>query len=97
LYVIVRNGDDFGIGQFAIQDVDTDGDSIVDSYERKFNLDPNVANTPNSDIDGDGLNDFYEVLVGTKPTVKDTDGDGFNDGVEEQQNTCSRRVPSMHC
>lgn len=60
LYVIARNGDDFGIGQFAIQDSDNDGDGLADSYERKIGLDSNVSNNKNSDLDGDRLNDFMK-------------------------------------
>ncbi|MBD2267072.1 putative Ig domain-containing protein [Anabaena sp. FACHB-709] len=84
LYVIARNGDDFGIGQFAIQDSDNDGDGLADSYERKIGLDSNVSNNKNSDLDGDRLNDFYEALIYSNPLVKDTDGDGVDDGIEEQ-------------
>jgi len=35
-----------------------------------------------SDIDGDGLNKTKEYTLGTDLFVKDTDGDGFNDGDE---------------
>ena len=34
------------------------------------------------DGDGDGLSDEREVFEGTDPTSGDTDGDGFNDGIE---------------
>jgi len=36
----------------------------------------------NNDRDHDGLTDGEEQGCGTNPLVKDTDGDGFNDGVE---------------
>ncbi|HEY9690604.1 MAG TPA: Calx-beta domain-containing protein [Oculatellaceae cyanobacterium] len=84
LYVIARNGNNFGIGQFAIQDTDNDSDGLADSYERKIGLDSNIYNGKNSDTDEDGLNDFYEALIYSNPLVKDTDGDGVDDGVEEQ-------------
>ncbi|MFM6917107.1 MAG: Ig-like domain-containing protein, partial [Dolichospermum sp.] len=67
LYILVRNGDDIGIGQFAVTDVDTDGDLIVDSYERKFGLDPNAKNALSSDLDKDGLTDLEEILYGIDP------------------------------
>ncbi len=81
LFVVIRNGDDFGIGRFAIIDVDTDGDSIVDSFEQRVGLDPNV-NNGGTDTDGDGLTDILEILYGTSPTQADSDGDQFNDGAE---------------
>jgi len=31
------------------------------------------------DTDGDGINDFAEILRGTDPTKTDTDGDGVSD------------------
>lgn len=82
LYVIVRNGEDLGIGQFAITDEDTDGDLIVNSYETKIDLNPNVPNSLASDEDNDGLSDFLEAMIHTQPIIADSDGDGFNDGFE---------------
>src|SRR3989442_2670883 len=40
LFVIVRNGADVGLGQFAVVDIDSDGDGLSDSYERRIGLDP---------------------------------------------------------
>ena len=34
------------------------------------------------DSDGDGLNDFQELLIGSDPNQADTDGDGLNDAAE---------------
>jgi hypothetical protein len=82
VYVVVRNGDDFGVAQLAVRDVDSDGDLISDSVEVRFGLDPQVRNGPNSDLDGDGLSDLQEVLIGTQPLERDTDGDGIDDGTE---------------
>ncbi|MBE9061109.1 Ig-like domain-containing protein [cf. Phormidesmis sp. LEGE 11477] len=90
LYILVRNGDDVGIGQFAITDIDTDGDLIVDSYEQLVGLDPNAANGLESDLDKDGLVDLAEVLLGTLPTNIDTDGDGINDRTEVLSETGAR-------
>ena len=35
-----------------------------------------------TDTDGDGLDDTFELAIGTDPTLWDTDGDGINDGQE---------------
>lgn len=48
---------------------------------------PAPAPTPilfpwNSDADADGLDDTYELVLGTDPTVADTDGDGYFDLIE---------------
>lgn len=82
IYVLVRNGSDWGVGQYAITDVDTDGDLIVDSYELNAGLNPNISNSLSSDLDGDLLIDLWETILGTEPTVYDTDNDGFDDGYE---------------
>src|SRR5262249_39818517 len=79
LLVIVGNGDDIGIGQFAIMDKDTDGDLIVDSWEKKIGRDPLTYDPLTSDLDGDGLSDFDELIIGTDPLKRDTDGDGISD------------------
>ena len=48
---------------------DIDGDGILDNED--------------TDIDGDGVSNSDEaVLFGTNPRVADTDGDGWNDGIE---------------
>ncbi|MHA1880217.1 MAG: hypothetical protein ACTSYG_07445, partial [Candidatus Heimdallarchaeota archaeon] len=40
------------------------------------------------DSDSDGLTDFDEVTIyHTDPTLWDTDGDGFSDGIEIQKGT----------
>ena len=38
--------------------------------------------SPDSDKDGDGLNDCDEEELGTNPSEADSDGDGFNDSEE---------------
>ena len=82
LYVVVRNADEWGIGQFAVMDQDSDGDLVVDSYELAAGLDPLVTNPLGSDVDGDGLPDLGECVELTQPTVFDSDGDGVGDGEE---------------
>jgi len=36
------------------------------------------------DTDGDGLSDIEELLIGTNPSLVDTDGDNFLDGYEDE-------------
>jgi formylglycine-generating enzyme required for sulfatase activity len=82
LLVAVRNGETLGLGQFAIVDIDQDGDSLVDSYEVRMGLDPAVPGSADGDSDGDGIGDLDEVLFSTHPLLADTDGDGLSDPVE---------------
>lgn len=86
VYVVVRNGDDFGMGQFAFTGDDTDGDLILDSVETALGLDPTVSNI-SSDLDGDGLDDVFEAGFGTNPLGDDGDNDGLNDGEEIAANS----------
>ncbi|MEM7204904.1 MAG: hypothetical protein AAF628_31905 [Planctomycetota bacterium] len=87
VWVIAEEGGDFGIGQFAIQDVDSDGDHIADSYEQLVGLNPSAANAINCDSDLDEIPDLLECLIGTHPLLADTDGDSFPDGREIKQNS----------
>ena len=53
-----------------------DGDGLSDDFETNvFFSDPNAV-----DPDGDGLSDWAEYWVDTKPKVADSDGDGLLDG-----------------
>jgi hypothetical protein len=90
LPIFIRNGDDRGIGQFAIIPKDEDGDLLADSYEMRFGLDPTIPNDVHSDVDGDGLSDRTELMMRTQPIVKDTDGDSFTDKVEFEAGTDPR-------
>ena len=82
LIVLVVNGNDYGIGQFAITDVDSDGDLMVDSYEAQEGLNPNVQNNLGQDTDFDKVPNLLETLLGTNLRSRDTDGDGFDDRFE---------------
>ncbi|QSQ20296.1 VWA domain-containing protein [Pyxidicoccus parkwayensis] len=73
---------------------DTDGDSCKDGDEDKNHngvkdvgeTDPKVADCAASvpDADFDGIPDGVETATGTDPNKADTDGDGLNDGVEDE-------------
>ncbi|HYS54652.1 MAG TPA: SdrD B-like domain-containing protein, partial [Thermoanaerobaculia bacterium] len=91
-YVVVRNGNDFGVGQFAIEDVDTDGDGVVDSVERRCGSDPN-SNNPSVDSDDDTIPDVVEASMMLNARSRDTDGDHIQDNVE-LQNGLNPLVPS---
>ena len=99
LYVFVRNGDRFGVGQFAVVDTDADGDLLADSYEARIGLDPTIPNTPSSDLDGDGLDDAFEAIFATDPGGDDSDGDGVSDKDELDQGSdptlASSRTPRL--
>ncbi len=63
--------------------LDNDNDGVDNQHDP---ADDDACNPNNSgddcDIDGDGLTNAQEVILGTNPTVADTDGDGVDDGVE---------------
>lgn len=70
---------------------DTDGDFFSDKVEhllRTVGLDPFLPSLPPDcedptlDRDGDGLRDCEEKLLGSDPTLFDSDADGIPDGVE---------------
>ncbi|MBI4252879.1 L,D-transpeptidase [Candidatus Uhrbacteria bacterium] len=61
---------------------DTDGDSypdgleIAQGYSPRFGLKKKLADV---DSEGDGLNDAFEIALGTSIMRRDTDGDGYDD------------------
>ena len=79
---------------------DTDGDGINDLIEVKVGYQVNVPDRPvvceslyldpstfTRDRDFDGLNECEERLIGTNPSLIDSDGDGLPDGVELARGT----------
>ena len=76
-----------------INNPDSDGDGLIDTFEVRGRLDPldngtvDIVNGPNGDPDGDGLTNLQEQMLGTNPTRADTDGDGLRDDVEAVHST----------
>lgn len=68
---------------------DEDGDGVLDSCEVKYPnaLDPTDPFDANLDFDNDGLTNRRECALGTNPEKADTDGDGYNDGIEVDKET----------
>lgn len=65
--------------------VDTDLDGLPDGWEYSHGLAPLSAigdNGPDGDMDGDGLKNLVEYLIGTNPSSSHTDGDLLLDGGE---------------
>ena len=65
-------------------ELDSDGDWIPDCVEKQWKLDPNNASDALSDLDGDGLSNYYEYAFGLNPNAVDTNGDGDSDLFEVQ-------------
>lgn len=66
---------------------DTDSDRLTD-YEEiyitgtnplKYDTDENGTNDADDDLDGDGLSNKEEIVLGTSPNSPDTDSDGLSD------------------
>ena len=60
----------------GVTPLDRDFDGLINTAEI-------VSNPTFWDTDSDGLNDKYELDIGTSPILFDTDGDGLNDRVEQ--------------
>ena len=73
--------DSDGIGDNRDFDDDNDGFSDLDEIFSKTNTKSSTS-YPSDDQDGDKASDSYELKIGTKDTKPDTDGDGYNDGID---------------
>ena len=64
---------------------DTDGDGFADGLEVEYHYSPRHgggAKLIAVDSDGDELNDYWEIKLGTDLMNADSDGDSYTDGVE---------------
>lgn len=90
--VVVATGSydrmDFAIedsGCFLMRDdEDNDGDGLPNDWERRYGLNPGLAE-PGKDTDGDGLTDEQEFQLGGNPADEDTDQGGAWDRSEHEQ------------
>ncbi len=64
---------------------DTDGDGMPDNWEQSNLLNPYSPLDGSYDLDGDGLVNKEEFIIGTMPNNPDTDGDGVSDLEEYEQ------------
>lgn len=60
---------------------DEDRDGMDDAWETAHGLDPTI-NDRDGDLDGDGLTNIQEYILGTDPNKADTDNDGLTDAQE---------------
>jgi hypothetical protein len=67
----------FGTSPTVADTGDADGDGLVDAVERSIGTDPH-----NSDTDGDGMNDGWEVASGLNPLINDSQGDADSDSLD---------------
>ncbi len=58
---------------------DSDGDGMLDAWEHAYGLNPGLAGDGALDLDGDGLSNSNEFLLGGSPIRPDTDLDGMSD------------------
>ena len=81
-----RNTDGDSLGDAC--DSDDDNDGLPDVFEQSNEgLDPLVGSDAGLDFDKDGLDNLSEYQLGTDINNPDSDGDGFNDGVEIKNGT----------
>ncbi|PXA05326.1 hypothetical protein DDZ13_00225 [Coraliomargarita sinensis] len=70
---------------------DQDDDGLPDAWEMQYGLDPSDASAPLEgayrDFDADGLSNFQEMNLQSDPSARDTDGDGYWDGIEHLEET----------
>ncbi len=73
---------------------DTDGDTLLDIWERSEGLDPYVPDFLLTDSDQDGLNLAQEASQNSSDRTQDTDQDGWNDLFEFRSQTNPNKTDS---
>ncbi|MDA3802439.1 MAG: L,D-transpeptidase [Patescibacteria group bacterium] len=74
-----NNKDEYNFG------LDFDGDGYSNRLEIRNAYSPfnkEKINIHESDVDDDGLSDYWEIVFQTNPFEKDSDGDSYNDFIE---------------
>ena len=66
----------------SVEGYDNDADEMLDTWEIKYDLNPNDPSDAAKDKDRDGLSNLAEYNLGTNPAKADTDGDGYTDKQE---------------
>lgn len=77
---------------------DTDGDGYLDGVEIQHGYSPHEGGSKrlrDTDQDGDGLWDDWELALGTSLIEEDSDSDGYTDGLEVM-NSFDPRDPKPH-
>jgi len=78
------NSDLDGDGHPDNWDPDIDGDGFRNKDEESNNTDPlDPESFPLVDTDGDKVSDKYELIIKTDLSNRDTDGDGYEDNVDD--------------
>ncbi len=78
---LVIGGNDGRISSVNI-DGDSDGDGMLNWWERQHRLDYLDPSDASGDADGDGISNLDEYILGSSPRDTDSDGDGLLDGDE---------------
>ena len=72
-------------GRIVFALLDTDNDGYSDEEEIRAGYSPynkDKVKSGLSDVDSDGVSDYFEYLYQTNPFSPDTDGDGYSDFLE---------------
>lgn len=82
LYTFRFNETSLAYAVTAAATQDSDGDGMPDAWEHAYGLHPGRGGDGVLDLDGDGVANSNEYLLGASPVRRDTDGDGMPDDSE---------------